>query len=118
MTFLLRKFMNFPKDIHLTGQNAQKSFSTIKMYVPNNLEKKFLIWTGKYKNPKDIPPMISAGVMERVRSKIRIRLANIMIISTVFGCIIMVISGKKARNEGISLTRQNLEWHYKFKEEK
>lgn len=31
----------------------------IKMYSPNNLEKKFLVWTGKYKTVEDIPPHIS-----------------------------------------------------------
>ena len=44
----------------------------------------------------------------------RIRIANIMILTTVVGCIIMVISGKMARERGDSLVKQNQEWHRQF----
>lgn len=40
-----------------------------------------------------------------------------MIVATIFGCIIMVISGKAAQGRGDSLTKRNLEWHKQFKEE-
>lgn len=55
--------------------------------------------------------------MERSRNRIRIRLANIMIVATVIGCVLMVISGKAAQGRGESLTKRNLEWHKKFNEE-
>lgn len=59
----------------------------------------------------------SAEVMERSRNRIRIRLANIMIVATIFGCVVMVISGKAAQGRGESLTKRNLEWHKKFNED-
>lgn len=55
--------------------------------------------------------------MERSRNRIRIRLANIMMVLTVIGCVAMVISGKAAQGRGETLTRKNLEWHKKFNEE-
>lgn len=59
----------------------------------------------------------SAEVMERSRNRIRIRLANMMMVATVIGCIVMVISGKAAQGRGESMTKKNLEWHRQFNEE-
>lgn len=56
--------------------------------------------------------------MERCRNKVRIRVANIMIGLTILGCFAMVYSGKQAVKRGDSVTKQNLDWHKKFNEEK
>ncbi|KAL5293496.1 hypothetical protein ACFFRR_011920 [Megaselia abdita] len=116
MSFLRRFVRISPATRSFFTGNVQRS-SNVQMYAPNNLEKKFLVWTGKYKKIEDIPPMISAEVMERSRNRIRIRLANIMMVATVFGCIVMVISGKAAQGRGESMTKRNLEWHKQFNEE-
>lgn len=55
--------------------------------------------------------------MERSRNRIRIRVANIMIALTVFGCCIMAYCGKQAAKSGESVVKQNLDWHKKYNEE-
>ncbi|EDV97991.1 UPF0389 protein CG9231 [Drosophila grimshawi] len=102
---------------------TQRSFNstqilrqTIKNHEPNNLEKRFLVWSGKYKSTADVPGFVSQEEMERCRNKMRIRLANVMIGLTIVGCGIMVYSGKQAAKRGESVTKQNLEWHNQFKE--
>ncbi|XP_037934473.1 UPF0389 protein CG9231 [Teleopsis dalmanni] len=101
----------------------QRSISTgqplcqaIKSHVPNNLEKRFLVWSGKYKNISDIPSHVSYEEMERCRNKVRIRLANIMIGLTIVGCCIMIYSGKQAAKRGESVSKQNLDWHKQYNE--
>ncbi|XP_067647409.1 UPF0389 protein CG9231 [Eurosta solidaginis] len=96
---------------------TQKNGKAIHSHVPNNLEKRFLVWTGKYKHVNEIPSHVSHEVMERSRNKMRIRIANIMIALTILGCCIMVYSGKQAAKSGDSVVKQNLEWHKKYNEE-
>lgn len=55
--------------------------------------------------------------MERSRNIIRIRVANIMMVSTLLGCLLMVWSGKRARERGETLERQNYLWHKRIQEE-
>ncbi|XP_062134743.1 UPF0389 protein CG9231 [Drosophila sulfurigaster albostrigata] len=86
----------------------------IKNHIPNDLEKRFLVWSGKYKSASEIPALVSQEEMERCRNKIRIKMANIMIGLTVVGCALMVYSGKQAAKRGESVTKQNLEWHNQF----
>ncbi|XP_017072436.1 UPF0389 protein CG9231 [Drosophila eugracilis] len=93
---------------------SQVMRETIKNHEPNNLERRMLVWTGKYKSQAEVPNFVSQDVMERCRNKIRIRLANIMIALTAVGCAIMVYSGKQAAKRGESVTKMNLEWHKQF----
>lgn len=53
----------------------------------------------------------STGTMERANNRTRIRIANLMILSTIIGCIVMIVSGKKAAKSGDSVQKQNLDWH-------
>lgn len=83
----------------------------------DNLEKKFLVWTGKYKTIADVPDSVSVDVIEKARNRIRIRAANYMIGLTIIGCVIFVISGKEAAKRGESVKKMNLDWHKQIKEE-
>lgn len=40
-----------------------------------------------------------------------------MMALTLVGCLIMVISGKRAQERGESVQKQNLEWHRKYNED-
>ncbi|CAD7003358.1 UPF0389 protein CG9231 [Ceratitis capitata] len=102
------------KNIRSMSENSNKP---IHSHNPNNLEKRFLVWSGKYKTLDEVPAHVSHEVMERCRNKIRIRVANIMMALTVFGCCIMVYSGKQAAKSGDSVTKQNLDWHKKYNED-
>ncbi|KAH8258814.1 hypothetical protein KR038_009988 [Drosophila bunnanda] len=107
----------------LIGAIVRRSFGfspitrqAIKNHEPNNLERRMLVWTGKYKSQSEVPNFVSQDEMERCRNKMRIRLANIMIALTAIGCAIMVYSGKQAAKRGESVSQMNLEWHKQFKE--
>ncbi|XP_017042346.1 UPF0389 protein CG9231 [Drosophila ficusphila] len=109
----------------LIGALVRRSFGTskvlretIKNHEPNNLERRMLVWTGKYKSPAEVPNFVSQDVMERCRNKMRIRLANVMMLFTIVGCAIMVYSGKQAAKRGESVTKSNLEWHKQFQEQR
>lgn len=39
-----------------------------------------------------------------------------MMVATVIGCIIMIISGKRAAQRGESVTKWNLDWHREYNE--
>lgn len=54
--------------------------------------------------------------MERANNRTRIRIANIMMVLTVVGCIAAVISGKQAAGSGDSVQRRNLDWHKEYNE--
>ncbi|XP_036214839.1 UPF0389 protein CG9231 [Bactrocera oleae] len=95
---------------------SQQTGKAIHSHSPNNLEKRFLVWSGKYKAVEEVPSHVSYDVMERSRNRIRIRVANIMIALTVLGCCIMVYSGKQAAKSGDSVVKQNLDWHKKYNE--
>ncbi|XP_073837278.1 UPF0389 protein CG9231 [Musca autumnalis] len=97
-------------------QTSPKLKQGINNHEPNGLEKRFLVWTGKYKSVEEVPNFVSRDVMERCRNTIRIRLANIMMALTVIGCGIMVYSGKEAAKRGESVTKQNLDWHKQYNE--
>lgn len=55
--------------------------------------------------------------MERSRNIMRIRIANIMMVLILLGCLAMVFSGKKARDRGETVERQNILWHQSIQQE-
>lgn len=55
--------------------------------------------------------------MEKTRNKIRIRMANIMMLLTAVGCIVMVYSGKKAAERGETVQKMNLDWHKEYNDQ-
>lgn len=65
-----------------------------------------------------MPSYVSQDVMEKSRNKIRIRLANVMMLLTAIGCIFMVWSGKKAAERGETVQKMNLDWHKEYNEQK
>lgn len=75
------------------------------------------MWTKKYKSLNDVPVYVSPSVMEKARNKMRIKVANWMILSTVFTCFVVIKFGKDSRERGDSLQKRNLEWHEQYNEE-
>lgn len=56
--------------------------------------------------------------MSKVRSIIRIKVANYTMILILLGCVAMVITGKRARDRGETIMQRNLDWHQKYTEGK
>lgn len=87
-----------------------------RTHRPNDFEKRLLVFTKKYKTTEEIPQYINQDVMERCRNQVRIKIANYMMLATAIGCIIMIISGKKAQERGDSVQKMNLDWHKEYNE--
>ncbi|XP_057665390.1 UPF0389 protein CG9231 [Diorhabda carinulata] len=109
--FLKKSISKVPNVFVRFQQNLESSHKV------NNLERKFLVWTGKYKNVQEVPAFVSQSTMERCRNRMRIKIANYMMLATAIGCILMVYMGKKDAKKGITLSQQNREWHAQIKEE-
>ncbi|XP_066976534.1 UPF0389 protein CG9231 [Macrobrachium rosenbergii] len=92
-------------------------FGKLTDHKVDNLERYLLVWGGKFKSVSEVPNYVSQDTMERARNKARIKINLMMCAATVVGCLLMVMSGKKAQREGKSLVKMNQEWHRKNKEE-
>ncbi|XP_055628678.1 UPF0389 protein CG9231 [Toxorhynchites rutilus septentrionalis] len=87
-----------------------------RTHAPNNLEKRMLVFTKKYKTVEEIPSYINQDVMERCRNQVRIKIANYMMIATAIGCIVMIFLGKQAQERGETVQKMNLDWHKEYNE--
>ncbi|XP_038631021.1 protein FAM162B-like [Scyliorhinus canicula] len=85
--------------------------------IPSTLDKKFLLWSGRFKTEQDIPEMVSIEMLYSARNKIRVKMCYLMIGLTAVACLVMVVSGKKAFKKHENLTKWNLEKKAKLKEQ-
>lgn len=104
-------FENLTSKVKVSAKRFQYSTFEGSPHKPNYLEKRFLVWTGKFKTVEEVPSFVSQTTMERCRNRMRIRIANYMMVATALGCIAMVYVGKQNAKSGNTLTRINLNWH-------
>ncbi|XP_069616616.1 protein FAM162A-like [Ranitomeya imitator] len=78
-------------------------------HKPTNFEKKILVWGGRFKNESDIPEIVSYEMVDSAKSKVRVKFSVLMMLLTIAGCIVMVISGKQAARKQETLAKINLE---------
>uniref|UniRef100_A0A1A8FW18 Family with sequence similarity 162, member A n=1 Tax=Nothobranchius korthausae TaxID=1143690 RepID=A0A1A8FW18_9TELE len=86
-------------------------------YKPSNLDKKMLVWSGRFKSLEQIPEIVSFEMIDAARNKIRVKAAYVMMGLTIGACVVMVILGKKAASRNESLTYYNMEKKAKWREE-
>lgn len=98
-----------------SSANATASIGS-RTHAPNNFEKRLLVFTKKYKSTDEVPSLINQDVMERCRNQVRIKVANYMMLATAIGCIIMIVSGKRAQERGETVQKMNLDWHKEYNE--
>ncbi|XP_076046276.1 UPF0389 protein CG9231 [Oratosquilla oratoria] len=113
---------NTPKDIEKVTPPSESKFAHSRPigmtdHKVNKLERYLLVWGGKYKSLDEVPNFVRQDTMERARNKARIKINLMMAAATLFGCGLMIWSGKRAQARGESVAKQNLEWHRKIKEE-
>jgi len=89
---------------------------------PTDFQKKVLVWAKMYKTVDDVPDRVSAARMRKSRDLFRIRVNILMGLGTLLGCVLMIISGRRARDRGESLDAQGQakleEWARKGREER
>ncbi|XP_069559680.1 protein FAM162B [Brachyistius frenatus] len=83
---------------------------------PSDLDKKILIWSGRFKSADQIPEMVSFEMIDSARNKFRVKMAYVMMGVTIGACLVMVILGKKAVSRNDSLAGQNMEKKAKWKD--
>ncbi|XP_056410436.1 protein FAM162A [Hyla sarda] len=91
------------------GNKSEGPSLKIPGHRPSDFEKKILIWGGRYKNPAEIPELVSYEAVDAAKSKVRVKFAILMMFLTIMGCVLMVISGKQAARQQESLAKMNLE---------
>lgn len=103
-----------PKEAADQNQPSPNVLLSNRTHKVDELEKRLLVMFKKYNSKEEVPAYVSQDVMEKVRNKFRIRVANIMMLLTIVGCVFMVISGKKAVEKGDSVQKMNQDWHAEY----
>ncbi|XP_033964948.1 protein FAM162B [Pseudochaenichthys georgianus] len=86
-------------------------------YKPSNMDKKFLLWSGRFKTEDQIPETVSFEMLDVARNKARVKVCYMMIAATIVACVVTVILGKRAAGRHESLTSQNMEKKARWREE-
>ncbi|XP_015179037.1 PREDICTED: UPF0389 protein CG9231 [Polistes dominula] len=87
------------------------------MYAPTNLDKRMLVWVKRYPSMAEIPSQVTLDCMLQARSKVRVRICNIMIVITLIGFLIAAVSGKKEVASGNTLFKIDQDWQKNLREE-
>ncbi|XP_034717632.1 protein FAM162B isoform X2 [Etheostoma cragini] len=86
-------------------------------YRPSNMDKKMLVWSGRFKTADQIPELVSFEMIDAARNKIRVKACYVMMAATIASCLLMVFLGKRAVGRHESLTGQNMEKKARWREE-
>uniref|UniRef100_A0A3Q3L4C3 Family with sequence similarity 162 member A n=1 Tax=Mastacembelus armatus TaxID=205130 RepID=A0A3Q3L4C3_9TELE len=65
-------------------------------YSPSPLDKKMLIWSGRFKSQDQIPETVSFEMIDAARNKVRVKACYVMIAVTIGACALMVVLGKRS----------------------
>ncbi|XP_037612754.1 protein FAM162B isoform X2 [Sebastes umbrosus] len=86
-------------------------------YRPSDLDKKCLVWSGRFKTADQIPELVSFEMIDAARNKVRVKACYVMMATTIVACLITVFMGKRAAGRHESLTGQNMEKKARWREE-
>ncbi|XP_072116413.1 protein FAM162B [Mobula birostris] len=122
-----RWFSSIPKESGKPERNGEVAVREgrpafkLPGHKPSNFDKKFLIWTGRFRREEDIPSVVSVEMIHAARNKMRVKACYLMVVMTIVACIGMIISGKNAARRHESLTAINLakkaQWRASMQEE-
>lgn len=86
-------------------------------YRPSEMDKKMLIWSGRFKSADQIPDTVSFEMIDGARNRIRVKAAYVMMAATIGACMFMIFMGKRALARHETLTTLNIEKKAKWREE-
>ncbi|XP_006795206.1 protein FAM162B [Neolamprologus brichardi] len=86
-------------------------------YKPSDMDKKMLIWSGRFKSAEQIPETVSFEMIDAARNKIRVKAAYVMMAATIGACMVMVFLGKRSLARKETLTALNIEKKARWREE-
>nr|BAN21446.1 conserved hypothetical protein [Riptortus pedestris] len=116
--YLSKNCSSKPVETPPTPQPVNHAEIHRRLHPPNNFERRMLVWTGRYKTLEDVPQIVPVDSIEKARNKIRIKVANWMILASFVACIFVSISGKRALERGESVTKMNEDWHKEMNKSK
>ncbi|XP_042371847.1 protein FAM162B-like [Plectropomus leopardus] len=64
-------------------------------YRPSNMDKKFLVWSGRFKTADQIPELVSFETIDAARNKVRVKACYLMMAATIGACLVTVFLGKR-----------------------
>ncbi|XP_075906586.1 protein FAM162B [Nelusetta ayraudi] len=100
-----------------TPAHAPRAGFKLPGYRPSEMDKRFLLWSGRFKSADQIPELVSFETIDAARNKIRVKACYLMMVATIGACVVMVILGKRAVGRHESLIGQNMEKKAQWKEE-
>ncbi|XP_008306193.1 protein FAM162B isoform X1 [Cynoglossus semilaevis] len=83
---------------------------------PSNLEKKILIWSGRFQTEDQIPELVSPNMIDASRNRVRIKVCLIMMGITIVACLVVGTLGKRAASRNESLMATNIEKKARLRE--
>lgn len=97
--------------------HAPRAGFKIPGYRPSELDKKILLWSGRFKTADQIPEFVSFEMIDAARNRVRVKACYVMMAATIAACMLMVFLGKRAAGRHESLTGQNMEKKARWREE-
>ncbi|KAK9507580.1 hypothetical protein O3M35_007406 [Rhynocoris fuscipes] len=98
-------------------QGKNTNVLTGKVHSPRMWHRIVLVWSGVYKSKEDIPNNVPYEAIDKAKNIVRIKISNYMILATIVACIIFAIRGRRAAERGETISKMNLDWHKKIKED-
>uniref|UniRef100_A0A8C8MF16 Family with sequence similarity 162 member A n=1 Tax=Oncorhynchus tshawytscha TaxID=74940 RepID=A0A8C8MF16_ONCTS len=86
-------------------------------YRPSPMDRRILVWSGRFKTPDQIPELVSFEMLDAARNRVRVKACYGMMIVTIAACLLTVILGKRAAGRHESLTAQNMEKKARWRQE-
>ncbi|XP_034935783.1 UPF0389 protein CG9231 [Chelonus insularis] len=108
--FLLKNVRRITTNTHANNNNPTSSRieTNDKNKFESNLhstslfDKKILVWTKKYAKVEDVPKLVPLDVMQTATSRLRIRIANFLLIGTVIIFLITIIQGQQKKKKKLA----------------
>ncbi|XP_051543745.1 protein FAM162B [Myxocyprinus asiaticus] len=100
-----------------TPAQAQHLGFKLPGYRPSDLDRKMLMWSGRFKTKEQIPEFVSFEMIDAARNRVRVKACYVMMGLTILACLAMVVSGKQAVGRHDNLTARNMEKKARLREE-
>ncbi|KAM9436469.1 protein FAM162B [Clarias gariepinus] len=110
-----RKFCSKPQEPCVPTQ--ERAGFKMPGYSPSEMDKRMLVWSGRFKSKEQIPQFVSFEMIDAARNRVRVKACYVMIVLTLAGCVWMIVLGKRAAGRHDSLITRNMERKARLREE-
>ncbi|KAI4888015.1 hypothetical protein NFI96_034679 [Prochilodus magdalenae] len=112
-----RQLCSKPHGAETVPAHAQRPAFRMPGYRPSEMDKRILVWSGRFKTKEQIPEQVSFEMIDAARNKVRIKACYVMIALTIAACFCMILLGKEAASRNDNLTTRNMEKKARWREE-